>query len=684
MRKLPLGEPKLNMRPSNHFCLAVVLLNFGIASVHAFPRPVLGGSFVLVATNAGTGQVYGLAGDDQGFVYAGNNSGSFPPDAPLSRFRPSNFSGHALPFENFGPVFADSDGLAYGSGFLYVASLNGLFKVSVANASSSTFIPTIGTNLNGSPVVFRPSDGHIFVGQDTAIIYEYDAFGVYITNHPTANNVETMTMDVRTGLIYYAPFPAGVVSSYNPVTRKEAALVSIDGAVDGGLTVDSVSGRLLVGTANGANPGCVFTVDLSTGEADLLGTGFRNCLGILREPISGNLYILGQFGLYQYITTTSTQPIITSQPQGQTVFPGMIVSFSVSVLSATPVTYQWVFNGGDIDGATNGSLFLPRANDAQTGNYGVRVNNALGSTSSSNAVLTVSTNVLPVPAGAVAWWTGDNTPNDRVGTNDGILMVDTSSRAGYSTGVVGRAFSFNGIDEYVAIANSPSLNISGPITVEAWINRTTTGLQNAVLEKYGPSSGGYALRVGANDRVLFYTLDTGYDGSVVSGSTAILSNTWYHIAGLWDGTNLQVYVNGHIDGTVNSTRNPKMGTTGVRIAARGDDGSTPFGGLLDELRVYNRALAPAEIQAIYSAGTNRLSLVLSPMLVAPHISKPSGAFNWDAIVSSGGRYSIQISTNLSRTNWVNLTNFVAGLGPMHYTNSGAISQPQGFYRITSP
>ncbi len=113
---------------------------------------------------------------------------------------------------------------------------------------------------------------------------------------------------------------------------------------------------------------------------------------------------LANEGDYQVVVTTSedalfsgvarltinTPPRITQQPQSRTVFKGEDVTFSVEAVGPRPFDYQWWFNQTNrIDGATNATLNLRNVQLAGAGTYAVVVSNALGSVTSSNAVLTV-------------------------------------------------------------------------------------------------------------------------------------------------------------------------------------------------------------------------------------------------------------------------------------------------------
>jgi hypothetical protein len=89
--------------------------------------------------------------------------------------------------------------------------------------------------------------------------------------------------------------------------------------------------------------------------------------------------------------TVLTAPIITQQPQSQTVNAGTNVIFSVSASGGGAISYQWKFNGADLPGATNATLTLNNVQAGSAGSYTVAVSNSVGATTSGTAVLTVLT-----------------------------------------------------------------------------------------------------------------------------------------------------------------------------------------------------------------------------------------------------------------------------------------------------
>ena len=87
-------------------------------------------------------------------------------------------------------------------------------------------------------------------------------------------------------------------------------------------------------------------------------------------------------------------PVITAQPLGQTNAVGATISFSVTATGSGTLNYQWLFNGGNISGATTNPFVLFNAQLTNNGNYSVIITNAFGGVTSSVAIMLV-TNAPP-------------------------------------------------------------------------------------------------------------------------------------------------------------------------------------------------------------------------------------------------------------------------------------------------
>jgi hypothetical protein len=140
----------------------------------------------------------------------------------------------------------------------------------------------------------------------------------------------------------------------------------------GSFTNSSLAGR--VDFPTGYNPSGVSVGDLDgDGRPDV---------------VFGNVYD-NTISIYQNTVPFAGPPVITTQPTNLTVTVGQTATFSVAAGGSQPLSYQWQFGGTNILNATNSSLTLTNVQVYQAGNYSIAVTNALGSTNSANAVLTV-------------------------------------------------------------------------------------------------------------------------------------------------------------------------------------------------------------------------------------------------------------------------------------------------------
>jgi len=199
------------------------------------------------------------------------------------------------------------------------------------------------------------------------------------------------------------------------------------------------------------------------------------------------------------------------------------------------------------------------------------------------------------PSGMVSWWPGDGNANDIIGNNNGTLYGGPTFT--YITGMVGMAFSLDGTYDYVEVPDSSSLDITDSITIDAWIYAHALG--GRVVDKItAGGSNGYMLDT-YNSHLRFII-----DGVIVSGSTTLTTNTWYHIAGVYNRSEqkLRVYVNGAQDGFGNYSGSIPANNLTIRIGAD-STGANAFNGIIDEVEIFNRALSQSEIADIYAAGS---------------------------------------------------------------------------------
>jgi glucose/arabinose dehydrogenase len=161
-----------------------------------------------------------------------------------------------------------------------------------------------------------------------------------------------------------------------------------------------------------------------------------------------------------------------------------------------------------------------------------------------------------------------------------------------SQGYYGSALAFDGGTAMVTVPNSPSLQLTSAMTLEAWVYPTLVASQwTDIIEK------------GNDDYYLMATTEFGGVPAVGSrfaatlfGPSTLPANTWTHVAATYDGSSLRLYANG-----VQVSSRAQTGTIPTSSDPLSFGGDPLFGqyfsGRLDEIRIYDRALSPSEIQA---------------------------------------------------------------------------------------
>ncbi|MFL5764265.1 MAG: PQQ-dependent sugar dehydrogenase [Bacteroidia bacterium] len=134
-------------------------------------------------------------------------------------------------------------------------------------------------------------------------------------------------------------------------------------------------------------------LDLSSGVTKHnFASNLASALNYIIDGPDGNLYYfsISQNSLYKIIYSNNDAPVITTQPQDQTISAGQNVTFTVAASGANPKTYQWRKNGTPISGATAASFTITNVQSTDAGQYSAKVTNSFGSATSDNAVLTVT------------------------------------------------------------------------------------------------------------------------------------------------------------------------------------------------------------------------------------------------------------------------------------------------------
>jgi Concanavalin A-like lectin/glucanases superfamily len=199
------------------------------------------------------------------------------------------------------------------------------------------------------------------------------------------------------------------------------------------------------------------------------------------------------------------------------------------------------------------------------------------------------------PSGMVSWWHADGNFKDAVGSNDAASGGDV----GFGAGEINQGFQLDGTaGSFVRAPDAASLEITGAITIDAWINSST--VFGRIVDK---------ITAFGADGVLLDLVNTGQLRMIVQGDgitspAPISSGAFNHVAGVYDGANLSLYLNGVLIAT-KATDVAAIPVNHDPLTIGADStGASNFTGVIDEPRVFDRALSAAEIAAVFQSESN--------------------------------------------------------------------------------
>src|SRR5688572_30649882 len=215
--------------------------------------------------------------------------------------------------------------------------------------------------------------------------------------------------------------------------------------------------------------------------------------------------------------------------------------------------------------------------------------------------------------------TADVSGNGNTGTLNGATRT--------SAGQFGSALVFDGNGAFVDLGNGPTLQFNTSMTISAWIRAAAFPVDDAaIVSKRSSGELGFQFdtTVDTGPRTIGFKLTNGAGGNMFRyGRSTLQANQWYHISGVYnaEALTLDVYLNGVLDnGTLigNVTATQQNSALNVNIGRRAGLSGFAFNGTIDEVRIYNRALSPAELQA------DMASAVLVPPPPVADTTAPEG------------------------------------------------------------
>ena len=244
------------------------------------------------------------------------------------------------------------------------------------------------------------------------------------------------------------------------------------------------------------------------------------------------------------------------------------------------------------------------------------------------------------PSGMVSWWPGDGNATDIMDGNHGTLEGDAT----FAPGMVGQGFSLDGDGDFVLVPDSADLNIVGDVTVDLWARRTVLGRISVLIDKG-------ANLVASVDQPDAYSMWFSQDDHLVAGfaradgslvflvGPVVTDSQFHHYAYVRSGNTHELFVDGIVvradtfTGVPGDTSGLPLAIGAVRRDPNPPGFASEFGRVIDEVKIFNRALSAEEIRAIYdagSAGKIKDPQPIGPLFVGPGPSGEPSDFDIDA------------------------------------------------------
>ena len=225
-----------------------------------------------------------------------------------------------------------------------------------------------------------------------------------------------------------------------------------------------------------------------------------------------------------------------------------------------------------------------------------------------------------------------NSKGMRFGDGSGHKNGAKGSHVRRVRGKFGRGAGFNGKSSWLTVRSRKSLNMRGALTLEAWVQPRAASGSRSILMKQGRGKSQYALYAASPRAGIAAEASVGGKSYPVGGGQTLRLGRWTHLAATYDRAHLNLYRNGvevasvPASGRLGSSRGP------LRIGGNSIAGEW-FKGVIDDVRIYNRALTPAEIQRDMRRSVGRPARSAAPA-PAPAPSGP-GPFSFGIVTTRG-------------------------------------------------
>lgn len=380
-----------------------------------------------------------------------------------------------------------------------------------------------------------------------------------------------------------APWSSGVVMDTNWHNLVLVYTTSNQTAYLDGAVVASLSGTPNPGASNVIRIGNGYA---TTGAPGISTTGNQPFLGVIDEVRFYNKALISS-----EINQLLADPIsITTQPQSVCAIIGGSASFTIATQGS--VSYQWQKNGVNIPSATAATYTINNIQSNDLANYRCVVTSTCDNTTTLVSGSASLASVPPSPQPTRVYSLGS------LSYDDGLLVGShhaTAANTSFNSVVPDRFNLVNGaLSRAGGFVIAPLKSIDQPnTTISFWVNLNNFGTGTRAF--FGGANNNFPYHLMANNNQLYFQTNSG----ITFVNANLPTNGWAHVAVVYQGNTNTFYLNGQQTFTtsngINLSTNPIRSLMGISNITSSDY-------LADDLRVFESALTPTQIEGIYANG----------------------------------------------------------------------------------
>jgi hypothetical protein len=468
---------------------------------------------------------------------------------------------------------------------------------------TATLSWTAGAGADSHDVYFGTTSPGSFQGNQTATTFDpgtMDNDTTYYWRIDEVNGGGTTTGNVWS----FTTIVAAPGQASNPSPADSATDVSIDTDLSWTAGAGSTSSDVYFGTTSpGAFQGNQTATTFDPGTLNNSTTYYWR----IDEKNTGGTTT----GVVWSFTTIEAAPGQASNPAPTDSATNVNIDADLSWTAGTGATSHDVYFGttspGTFQGNQTATTFDPGTMDNDTTYYWRIDEVSVGGTTT--GVVWSFTTVVSTGDEIIGWWelndaSGSTAVDSSTYGNDGTLV---GSPAWTDDAERGWCLDFPGnVTDYVAIPNESFFDLTGNMTVMAWMRASYVDWRNfsTIIAKGRDGQGGWALHKASRANAMSFWVDvSGMPWDGIQAGVGIFDGQWHHVAGVYDGSDAYIYVDGGLDSnSVSCSGSIVTNDWDVYIGLNSVGMYRAWEDLIDDVRVYNYALSQSEINDIYTGG----------------------------------------------------------------------------------